>query len=179
MHLFSAIAEALRSHHGDWSAQGFWVMVVHRFGEWRYGIHLAPVRKMASLIYKVSYKLVQILTGIEFPCEARIGKGCRIDHFGGIIISGHASFGDYCVLRQGVTVGLKNENHPVGPKIGNYVSIGAGAKILGDITIGNHVEIGANAVVLQNVPSHSIAVGIPARILPKIRCGEETCKSIA
>lgn len=179
MKLIPAIRETLKAHKGDWSAQGFWVLSVHRFGEWRYGIRFSPARKLCSFVYKISYKVVQILTGVEFPCEAAAGQGTRIDHFGGIIISGYASFGDYCVIRQGVTVGLKNEENPVGPRIGNYVNIGAGAKIIGDITIGDHVDIGANSVILTDIPANSIAVGIPARIIPKRVSEENSNETVA
>ncbi|MDC7221520.1 MAG: hypothetical protein PQJ59_16420, partial [Spirochaetales bacterium] len=65
------------------------------------------------------------------------------------------------------TIGLKNVNNPKAPIIGNNVDIGAGAKILGDISIGDNVHIGANAVVITDVPSNSLAVGIPAKIIKK------------
>jgi serine O-acetyltransferase len=102
--------------------------------------------------------------GIEIPCEAVIGKRFSIEHTGAIVISGDAVFGDDCVIRQGVTVGLKNRNHRGSPRIGNRVDIGAGAKLLGDIAIGDDVAIGANAVVLCDVPDGCIAVGVPAVI---------------
>lgn len=105
------------------------------------------------------------MTGIELPCEVELGRNFRIDHFGDIVISGFASFGDDCVIRNGVTVGLKRVDDPGAPKIGNNVSIGAGAKVLGKITIGNNVQIGANAVVLCDVPDNAMAVGIPARVI--------------
>jgi serine O-acetyltransferase len=165
--LFLTIREDLASHGGDWSAQGFWALAVHRFGAWRYGIGFGPARKAASLVYKVLFKVIQIATGIELPCEALVGRGCRIDHFGGIIVSGYARIGDGCVIRQGVTVGLRHVDDPTAPRIGDRVDIGAGAKLLGPITIGEGAVIGANAVVLRDVPAGAVAVGIPARILPK------------
>lgn len=76
--------------------------------------------------------------------------------------------GKNCVIRQGVTIGTKNEDHDV-PIIGNNVEFGAGCKVLGKIKIGNNVIIGANAVVLCDVPDNSIAVGIPAKIYPQKR----------
>jgi len=167
--LFDNLKEDLKTYKGDWSCQGFWVMIVYRFGRWRYTIRRGWVRKPFSLAYKILYKIVQILTGIEFPCEVVIGKHFRIDHFSGIVVSGYAQFGDHCVIRNGVTVGLRNVDDPVAPHIGNHVDIGAGAKVLGDIRIGNNVNIGANAVVLQDIPDDSIAVGIPAKIIPKKR----------
>jgi serine O-acetyltransferase len=162
--MFANLKEDLKAHKGDWSCQGFWVMIVYRFGCWRYTIKSALIRKPFSLLYKVLYKFIQVITGIELPCEVAVGKNFRIDHFGGIIISGFASFGDNCVIRDGVTVGLRRVDDPVAPQIGNNVDIGTGAKVLGGITVGDNVVIGANAVVLEDVPSNSIAVGVPARI---------------
>ncbi len=164
---FANLCADLKTYDGDWSRQGFWAMTVYRFGRWRYTVRIAPVRKLFSLIYKVLYKAVQVVTGIELPCEVKVGKNFRIDHSGGIVISGFASFGDDCVLRNGVTVGLRRVDDPVAPKVGNNVDIGAGAKLLGAIKIGDNVVVGANAVVLEDVPSNSIAVGIPARIIPR------------
>lgn len=165
--MFHNIKHDLKAHKGDWGSQGFWAMVVYRFGRWRYGIGNPIIRKPFSLIYKILFKLIQIITGIELPCEVDVGKNFRIDHFGGIIISGFARFGDDCVIRDGVTVGLRRVDDPVAPIVGNNVDIGTGAKLLGNISIGDNVQIGANAVVLDHVPSNCIAVGVPARIIEK------------
>ena len=167
MIFFDNIRKDLATYAGDWSCQGFWVMLVYRFGRWRYSIRLTFVRKIFSMFYKVLYKCIQIMTGIELPCEVKVGRNFRIDHFGDIIISGYASFGDNCIVRNGVTVGLKNIDEKAAPSIGSDVNIGAGAKILGPITVGDNVDIGANAVVIHSVPSNSVAVGVPARVLAK------------
>jgi serine O-acetyltransferase len=162
--MFNNVRHDLNTYRGDWAAQGFWVMLVYRFGRWRYGVRPALVRKIFSFIYKFLFKVVQIVTGIELPCEVEVGNHFVIDHFGGIVISGYAKFGDNCRIRNGVVVGLKNIDEPCAPTIGNNVDIGAGAKLLGNIKIGNNVVIGANAVVLTDVPDNSIAVGVPAVI---------------
>lgn len=162
--MFDNIRADLKAHGGDWGAQGFWALVVYRFGRWRYGVRPALLRKAFSLLYKILYKLVQIVTGIELPCEVPIGRNFVIDHFGGIVISGYARFGDNCRIRNGVVVGLRRAEEPCAPAIGNNVDIGAGAKILGPITIGDNVVIGANAVVLRDVPANSMALGVPAVI---------------
>lgn len=164
--MFDNIRADLRAHGGNWGAQGFWALTVYRFGRWRYGVRPAPLRKLFSLIYKLLYKFIQIVTGIELPCEVVIGRNFVIDHFGGIVISGYARFGDDCRIRNGVVVGLKTVDDPCAPTIGNNVDIGAGAKILGNITIGDNVRIGANAVVLVDVPDDSVAVGVPAVVKP-------------
>lgn len=166
-HLCTHIRRDFHTHFRDLGRQGFWAMLVYRFGRWRYTITRSWIRKPLSLLYKILYKIVQILTGIELPCEVPVGRNFRIDHFGDIIISGFAAFGDDCIVRNGVTVGLKRIDEIGAPQIGNNVNIGAGAKILGKISIGNNVDIGANAVVLTNVPDDHVAVGIPARIFPK------------
>jgi serine O-acetyltransferase len=165
--VFDNIRADLQSHDQNWGAQGFWVMVVYRFGRWRYGVKPVFIRKFLSLIYRIVYKLIQILTGVELPCEAVVGRNFVIDHFGGIVISGYAKFGDNCRIRNGVVVGLSHAAQPCAPNIGNDVDIGAGAKVLGQITIGDNVLIGANAVVIRDVPANSIAVGVPAIVKPR------------
>jgi serine O-acetyltransferase len=162
--MFDNIRSDLRAYDGNWGAQGFWVMVIYRFGRWRYGVRPTVLRKFMSLIYRILHKFIQIITGVELPCEVEVGRNFIIDHFGAIVISGFARFGDNCRIRTGVVVGLRRVDEPVAPVIGNNVDIGTGAKILGPIRIGNNVVIGANAVVITDVPNDSIAVGVPAVI---------------
>ena len=165
--MFENLRDDLRAHGGKWGAQGFWAMVVYRYGRWRYRIRPSIVRKPFSLLYHVLFKFVQIITGIQMPCEVDVGRNFVIDHFGGIIISGYAKFGDNCRVRNGVVIGIRRIEEKSAPVIGNNVDIGAGAKLLGPIRIGNNVLIGANAVVLCDVPDNSIAVGVPAVIRPR------------
>jgi serine O-acetyltransferase len=161
------IREDWRTYDCELSRQGLWAMAVYRFGRWRYTIRWRWLRVPFSFLYKFLKPISEILTGIELPCETKLGRRFRIDHFGGIIISGDAVFGDDCIVRNGVTVGLRVTGQRGSPILGNRVDIGAGAKILGPIQIGDDVLIGANAVVLTDVPSNSIAIGIPARVLPR------------
>ena len=165
--MFENIRDDFRAHNRDWGAQGFWVMIVYRFGRWRYGVRPALLRKPFSLLYKLLFKFIQIVTGIELPCEAKVGRNFVIDHFGGIIVSGYAQFGDNCRIRNGVVVGLRRIEEKFAPIIGNNVDIGSGAKLLGPIHIGDNAIIGANAVVLCDVPADSIAVGVPALVKPR------------
>ena len=88
--MFENIRQDLRAHAGNWGAQGFWALVVYRFGRWRYGVRPSWVRKFFSLIYRILFKYIQIVTGIELPCEVQLGRNFVIDHFGGIVISGYA-----------------------------------------------------------------------------------------
>jgi serine O-acetyltransferase len=165
--VFENLREDWRTYDRQWDRQGLWVMAVYRFGNWRYRIKNRLIRMPVSFVYKLLKVFSQILTGIELPCETKLGRRFRIDHFGGIIISGDAVFGDDCIVRNGVTVGLRQTGQRGSPVIGDRVDIGAGAKILGPIRIGDDVLIGANAVVITDVPSNSIAVGVPAKILPR------------
>lgn len=165
--MFENIREDWRTHDRQLSRQGLWVMAVYRYGRWRYTIRWRWLRMPFSFLYKVLKTVSEVLTGIELPCEVTLGRRFRIDHFGGIVISGDAVFGDDCVIRNGVTVGLKHTGRRGAPVLGNRVDIGVGAKILGAIRIGDDVQIGANAVVLTDVPSNSVAVGVPARVLPR------------
>jgi serine O-acetyltransferase len=165
--LFNNIREDWQTYDRQLSRHGFWAMLLYRYGRWRYSIRPRLLRLPFSFVYKFLKPMFESLTGIELPCEVTLGRRFRIDHFGGIIISGDAVFGDDCVVRNGVTVGLRHTEMRGSPVIGNRVDIGAGAKVLGSIRIGDDVAIGANAVVLKDVPSNSIAVGVPARILPR------------
>ena len=165
--MFRNVRSDWRTYEGRWWEFGFWALLCYRFGRWRYKIRPRIVRLPFSVLYKIYYHVIQVLTGIEFPCEVEVGRNFRIDHHSGIIVSGYARFGDNCVIRQGVTVGLKDPKDPKAPQIGNDVDIGAGAKLLGDIHIGDNVSIGANAVVLEDVPSNSIAVGVPAKVVSR------------
>ena len=167
MQAFSNVRADFRNHGSSLGSQGFWAMAVYRFGRWCYGRKSRVVRKLLSYPYGFVYKLVQVVAGIELPREVPVGQGFVIDHFGGIVISGYARFGDNCRIRNGVVVGLARVEDPVAPIIGNNVDIGAGAKLLGRIRVGNDVLIGANAVVLTDVPDNSIAVGVPAIIKPR------------
>jgi serine O-acetyltransferase len=167
--MFDNIKQDYIAHGRSWGSQGFWVLIVYRFGRWRYGVRPALLRKLMSLIYKIWFKVAQIVTGVELPCEVEIGRNFIIDHFGGIVISGYAKFGDNCRIRNGVVVGLQTVENPIAPVFGNNVDIGTGAKILGAISIGNDVLIGANAVVIRDVPDNHIAVGVPATNKPRRR----------
>ena len=165
--MFETLKEDWLTHDRDLTRRGLWSIAVHRFGNWRYTIHNPLLRKPFSLLYKILKVLCESLTGIELPCEARVGRRLVIEHGFDIVVSGDAILGDDVVLRNGVTIGLCRRGQRGSPIIGHRVDIGTGAKLLGAITIGDDVAIGANAVVLIDVPSGHIAVGVPARVRPR------------
>ncbi len=165
--MFENLREDLRCYGNDPTRRGFWTMLVYRFGRWRYTIRARPLRVPFSIVYKALKVIAESVTGTELPCEVVIGRRLRIEHSFDIVVSGDAVLGDDVVLRNGVTIGLRHEGKRGAPVIGNRVDIGAGAKLLGPIHIGDDVSIGANAVVIRDVPSHSIAVGVPARVVAK------------
>ena len=164
--MFDHIRADYRAHGRRIGAQGFWAMLIYRFGRWRMTRPSPTTRRLLGPIYYTLEKLVQVATGIELPCQVDIGRDFVIDHFGGIVVSGYAKFGDRCRIRSGCVVGLARLDDPCAPACGNDVDIGVGAKLLGRITIGNNVRIGANAVVVTDVPDNSVAVGVPAVIKP-------------
>lgn len=167
--MFDNIRADYANHGRQWGAQGFWALATYRTGRWCQALRNRYLRKALSYPYAVLYKFTQVVTGIELPCEVVLGRNFVIDHFGGIVISGYARFGDNCRIRNGVVVGLARVDDPCAPQIGDNVDIGAGAKLLGRIRIGNNVLIGANAVVVDDVPDDSIAVGVPAVCKPRRR----------
>lgn len=114
---------------------------------------------------RVLSQIVRFLTGIEIHPAATIGRRFFIDHGMGIVIGETAIIGDDVLIYQDVTLGgTGKEQGKRHPSIGDNVIIGAGAKVLGNITIGPHSRIGAGSVVIDNVPENSTVVGVPARI---------------
>jgi serine O-acetyltransferase len=111
--------------------------------------------------------LIRILYSSDISCKAKIGKGFRIMHGHDIVIGANVVIGDYCKIFNGVTLGNKNTEIPDSkqPTLEDNVVISTGVKILGGITIGSNSIVGANSVVLKNIPTNSIAVGIPARVV--------------
>ena len=110
--------------------------------------------------------LTRIITGIEIHPRAQIGNRFFIDHGEGVVIGETTIIGDDVLIYQQVTLGgTGNEHGKRHPTIGNGVIIGAGAKILGNITIGDNTRVGAGSVVVEDVPEHCTVVGIPGRIV--------------
>jgi serine O-acetyltransferase len=138
---------------------GFHALMAYRLAHWltSYGIPLVP---------RAISQVARWLTGIEIHPSARIGIGFFIDHGMGVVIGETAEIGDYVTLFQGVTLGgTGKERGKRHPTLGNHVVVGAGAKILGGITIGDNVKIGANSVVLKSVSANSTVIGVPARVI--------------
>lgn len=152
----------------EWNEPSFVIVILYRIVR---GIRLMPrwlfpVKLIFNLIFVPLYAFFSIFMGISIPRGAKIGSGLRIYHFGTIVINPIAVIGNNFSIHQGVTIGVKNSYYDK-VIIGDNCTIGAGAKVLGNIIIGNNVTIGANSVVMCDVPDNSIAVGIPARIIPK------------
>ncbi len=138
---------------------GFQALMFHRFANKlkRIGVPFLP--------RYISY-LTRIITGIEIHPSATIGERLFIDHGEGVVIGETSVIGDDAIIYQQVTLGGTGKEHGKRhPTIGNNVVIGAGAKILGNITIGDHVRIGAGSVVVNDVPDNCTVVGIPGRIV--------------
>jgi serine O-acetyltransferase len=161
-----AFNEDLKASQEGLLSLGFWALQIYRFGRLRYRFQSKIVRYPLAAIHLILAKLGEMFFGITIGVSAEIGRRLTIEHSGAIVIHGCARIGDDCIIRQGVTIGNRRLDDPLGaPFIGDRVNIGAGAKLLGRIKIGNDVEIGANAVVISDVPDGAIAVGVPARIL--------------
>jgi serine O-acetyltransferase len=140
-------------------SQGFQAIIVYRFFHW-----LAKNNIPAQPFRFICERFIEIITGISIPAACKIGKGFRIHHFGGIILHPSVEIGENCTIYHQVTIGDRGGGGGAA-KIGNNVMIGAGAKLVGEITIGDYCKIGANAVVVEDVPSRSIAAGNPAQII--------------
>ena len=138
------------------------------------GLHALIMYKISSRLRRMKIpflprfisQFTKIVTGIEIHPGATIGEGFFIDHGMGVVIGETTIIGKNVTVFQGVTLGgTGKERGKRHPTLGNNVVVGAGAKVLGDVTIGDNVQIGANAVVIKNVPPNSTVVGVPGRIV--------------
>lgn len=162
---FSDVREDYLANGQDWTRPGFRTLLVYRFGNWRMSVASRILRAPLSLIYRTMYRRCRNVYGIEIPYTAKIEPGVIIEHQGGIVIHGMASIGRGSIIRQNCTLGIRSlDRLHEAPCVGRGVSIGAGAVLLGGISIGNDAQIGANAVVLVDVPPGALAVGVPASI---------------
>jgi serine O-acetyltransferase len=138
---------------------GFHALLFYRLAHWL-------VKRRIPFLPRALSQFARFITGIEIHPGATIGSGLFIDHGMGVVVGETTEIGDNVTLFQGVTLGgtgkQRGKRHPT---IGSHVVVGAGAKVLGPITVGDYVKIGANSVVLQDVPDHSTVVGIPGRIV--------------
>ena len=135
----------------------------HRLAKWFWDHNLRLLGRWIS-------QIVRSLTGIEIHPGATLGPGLFIDHGMGVVIGETSEIGEDVTLYHGVTLGgtsnIKEKRHPT---IGDRVVIGAGAKVLGAITIGDDSRIGANAVVVKSVPSNSVVVGVPGQNISRFK----------
>lgn len=116
-------------------------------------------------IFRINLRRLSIKLGIQIPYNTDIGEGLVIFHYNCIVVNEGAKIGKNFTLRHGVTVGDVNGKTPV---IGDNVTVGAGAKIIGGIKVGNNVIVGANTVVNKDVPDNCVVAGIPAKIIKRI-----------
>src|SRR5438552_6834172 len=147
---------------------GFHARQLHRIS---YALHKEGLEVPARLVSHVG----RFFTGIEIHPGAQIGEGFFIDHGMGVVIGETAIIGDDCHLFQGVTLGgtstRRAKRHPT---LQNNVVVGAGAKVIGDVTVGENAKIGAGSVVVTNVPSNATVVGVPGHVVAFADPGDDT-----
>ncbi|HEY8435659.1 MAG TPA: serine O-acetyltransferase [Haloplasmataceae bacterium] len=138
------------------------------------GVHAVFFYRIAHFFYRIKLRflaffimfVVRILYNIDIHPAATIGKRLFIDHGSGVVIGETVVIGDDVTIYQGVTLGgTGKERGKRHPTILDHAMIGAGAKVLGPVTVGRYAKIGANAVVIKDVPDGATAVGIPARVI--------------
>lgn len=150
----------LFNYPGVWAVA--WYRIAHR-------LYTSNFKSLARVIMG----LTQILTNIDIHPGAKIGKRVFIDHGTGVVIGQTAIVEDDVLIYQGVTLGGVSLTHGKRhPTVKKGAVLGAGAKILGNITIGKYAKIGANSVVVKEVPDNATAIGIPAHVIEKGRCKE-------
>lgn len=125
----------------------------------------------AKSLARVISQITRFFTGVEIHPAAQLGRRLFIDHAMGVVIGETTIVGDDCVLYQGVTLGgTGKESGKRHPTLGNNVTVGAGAKVLGNIHLGNGVKVGGNSVVVKDVPDDCTVVGIPGRVVRRNGC---------
>lgn len=130
----------------------------------RHASRRGPVNRVLRGVAVLRHRFWGVITGADIPINTQIGGGLMLPHPNGIVIHPAVVLGPNCLIFQQVTLGWSRDGVP---RLAGHVDVGAGAKLIGPISVGPHVEIGANAVVTKDVPAHSVAMGIPARIVPK------------
>jgi serine O-acetyltransferase len=149
-----------------WIEPGTLAVLTYRYGRWVRRVKVPLLREVLLLPYALAKLLVIIVSQIYISSRSQIGKGLVIHNFSGIFLLAER-VGNNCIVFQGVTVG--HLRHTKGkrsaPCIGDNVFLGAGCKVLGDVTIGNNVIVGANSLVVTSVPDNSVVVGVPARVV--------------
>lgn len=141
------------------------LIFVFRLGESTQKIKIPIIGKAIRLFVKVlNFAFIKMGLNTDIPATVLIGDNVNFQHPFGIVIHPRVVIGENAVIRQQVTIGGKSVGRTeLIPKIGNNVEIGAGAKIIGDISIGNNVVIGANSVVVKDVPDDDVVAGVPAK----------------
>lgn len=147
--------------------EGIWVLISYRLGQRvRRRVRIPVIREILKAFTLLLHFMVRVVTKIDIPFDADIGKGLYIGHSGYIVVNPMAKLGPYCNLSPGVIIGEAGRGDYRGvPQIGCRVYFGPGAKVFGRIRIGDNVAIGANAVVCEDVPDNAVVGGVPARVL--------------
>lgn len=149
---------------------GYHAVAVHRFGVWEQNLPL-PARLLTWPLFRLLYLIVRNVYGIELPRTVQVGRRLCIGHQSGIVIHPFAEIGDDCIIRFNSSLAGAALEHSrwatEAPRLGNNVTLGAGAMVLGNVTIGDNVHIGPNAVVTRDVPADTIVVVDPPRMLPR------------
>ena len=167
--VINLLAEDYRTHGKAPTSPGFQALAVHRLAQFAQQAPL-PFGPVLRVVTSAAYVFVRNVYGIELPPQASIGRRVKISHQSGIVISGDAVIGDECRLRQNVTIGSRGKANPrTGrrkPVLGSRVYVGAGATILGGVTIGSDARIGASALVVEDVPAGARVFAPLADIVP-------------
>lgn len=169
------LREDYRIHNHDWTRPGFRAIASYRVAVWAHGLKNPLLRLAFARLGGTMLRHARNRYGIELYRTASIGRRLLIGHQNGIVIHKHATIGDDCLIRQGVTLGVggvqrlaeKGYFESSAPVVGNRVDFGAGSMIVGKVRIGDDVNIGPNAVVLTDVPARATVMAPMSKIMQR------------
>jgi serine O-acetyltransferase len=164
--MFERLRRDYEKHGRSLRDGGFWTLAVYRFGRWSLAQRSAPVRWTTSKVYGGLKSMCELATGVLLDRTTQVGEDLHIIHTGMISIHPEARLGNRVGLMHGVTIGTNMG--PAVPVIGDDVFIGCNASVLGGVTVGDGARIAANSLVITDVPPGSVAIGVPAKVMPDL-----------
>jgi GT2 family glycosyltransferase/serine acetyltransferase len=164
--LLELLAEDFATHNRDLTQPGLWALVAHRLGRRADAIESSLARRATSAVYELMFTGVDCVWGIHLPRSVEVGRRVRLWHNGCMLLTAR-SIGNDVHIRHDTTFGpVRGRDAQSLPVIEDRADLGSGVCVLGDVTVGHDAMVGANSVVMKSIPPRTMALGVPARVVP-------------